>query len=250
LTDLNFIFSFHLWAATESISVMNMLAEQAEKNLTLAVIAADTPGAVTEHEYEDEVHDQYGESHPHKLTYYSCGSSAGYDYDEVKSEYKVLITQLTRRSAFLTMFGLFEHRMSKCLTFMVQLTKCEEGEIKGKGPIEKVHIILKKFIGGKGVADVDHLTKIRNIMIHDDGVATGYKEIRSKNGKKPSAEKRLLRAISRAEGVSVNHFDGVLMDGKFLMYAVSEFNRYITSLEAAIQIYHKEQASERDRSNK
>lgn len=249
MADLNFIFSVHLWAAAESISVMKMLAEQAEKNLSLAVIEADAPGAVTEHEYEDEVYDQYGESRPHQRTYYSCGSSVGYDYDEVKSDYKVLITQLTRRSAYLTMFGLFEHRMSKCLKFMTNLTKYEEGEIKGMGPIEKAHIILKKVIGGRGIADVDHLTKIRNIMIHDDGVATGYKEILSKKGKKTSAEKRLLGAISRAEGVSINNFDGVLLDEKFLTYAANEFYRYITSLEAAVQTYHKEQLGEKGGSN-
>lgn len=222
---------------------MKMLADQAEKNLSLAVVEADIPGGVTEYEYEDEVCDEYGISHPHQRTYYSCGSSVGYDYDDVKSEYKALITQLTRRSAYLTMFGLFEHRISKCLTFMVDLIKCDEREIKGKGPIEKAHVVLKKFIGGKGIPDVDHLTKIRNIMIHDDGVATDYKKILSKQGKKTPAEKRLLNAINRAKGVSVNYFDGVLMDGEFLMYAVNEFHRYITSLEAAVQTYHKEQAS-------
>jgi len=218
---------------------MKMLAEQAEKNVSLAVKEADEPGAVTEGEYEDEAYDQYGESYPCQRTYYSCGSSVGYDYDEVKSEYKFLVTQLTRRSAYLTIFGLFEHRMSKCLEFMIDLTKYE-GEIKSKGVIEKAHTILKKAIGGKGIADVDHLTMIRNIMIHNDGVATDYKKILTRKGKKTPAEKRLMGAIRRAEGVSVNDFDGVLMDSKFLMYAVNEFNRYIKSLELSVQTYTKE----------
>ena len=217
---------------------MKMLADQAEKNVFLAVKEADEPGAVTEDEYEEEVYDQHGESYPTQRTYYSCGSSVGYDYDEVKSEYKFLITQLTRRSAFLTMFGLFEHRMSKCLEFMIDLTKYEV-EIKG-GPIEKAHTILKEAVGGKGIADVDHLTVIRNIMIHNDGVATNYNKILTKKGKKTSAEKRLLGAIRRAEGILVNDFNGVRMDGKFLMYAVNEFNRYTNSLETAVQTYHKE----------
>lgn len=235
----NFIFSLHLWAVIESISVMKMLAEQAEKNVLLAVKEVDEPGAVTQDEYEEEVYDQYGASHLCQRTYYSCGSSVGYDYDEVKSEYKFLITQLTRRSAFLTMFGLFEHRISKCLGFMINLTNYEGG-VKAMGPIEKAHAILKKALGGKGVADVDHLTVLRNIMIHNDGVAANYKNLMALNSKKTHAENRLLRAIGRAEGVSVNEFNGVLMDGNFLMYAVNEFNRYIQSLEALVQSYHAE----------
>lgn len=224
---------------------MKMLAEQAEKNVLLAVKEADEPGAVTEDEFEDEVYDQNGESYPYIKKYYSCGSSVGYDFDEVKSEYKLLITQLTRRSAYLTMFGLFEHRINNCLKFMIDLTKSEK-ELKGMGPIEKAHKILKKTIGAKGISDVDHLTVIRNIMIHNDGTASDYSEILSRKDKKTPHEKRLLRAVDRTEGVQVNHFDGIIMDEGFLMYAVSEFNRYATSLDAAIQTYHRAQTEESD----
>lgn len=239
MVDINFIFSVHLWSVAESISVMKMLAEQAEKNVFLAVKEADEPGFVTEDEHEEEVCDQYGESHLCQRTYYECGSSIGYDHDEVKSDYKFLITQLTRRSAYLTMYGLFEHRMSQCLGFLINLTGYE-GEIKSKGPIEQAHTIVKKAVGGKNIADVDHLTVIRNIMIHNDGVAKNYTETLTKKSKKTHAEKRLLGAVRRAEGISVNCFDGVLMDDKFLMYVVNEFSRYIQDVEAMVQNYRKE----------
>lgn len=239
MVNLNFIFSVRLWSVIESISVMKMLAEQAEKNVFIALKEADEPGFVSEDEHDEEVYDQYGESHVCQRTYYECGSSIGYDHDEVKSDYKFLITQLTRRSAYLTMYGLFEHRMSQCIEFLIDLTKYEE-EIKSKGPIEKAHTILKKAVGGKSVADVDHLTVIRNLMIHNDGVAKDYNKILTQDGKKTHAEKRLLRAVRRAEGISINYFDGVLMDGTFLMYAVNEFNRYIQDVEAVVQNYHKE----------
>lgn len=153
---------------------MKMLAEQAEKNVLLAVKEADEPGAVTEEEFEDEVCDQYGESYPYTKKYYSCGSSVGYDLDEVKLEHKFLIAQLTRRSAYLTMFGLFEHRISNCLAYMVELTNFEKEKIKSMGAIEGAHEVLTKAIGAKGVSNVEHLKVIRNIMTHNDGVARDY----------------------------------------------------------------------------
>ncbi|MGY2397734.1 hypothetical protein [Pseudomonas sp. SDO5271_S396] len=238
MSNLNLAFSFNIFTLAQSILVMKMLAEQTEKNVLLALKEADEPGAVTEKEFEDEGYDQYGESRPFTNKYYSCGSSFGYDADEVKFEHKFLITQLTRRSAYLTIFGLFEHHIGNCLKFMIDLTKNEE-ELKSKGTIEKFHYILKQSVGAKDIADVDHLTVVRNIMTHSDGTAKDYNEIRSRKYKKPS-EKRLLRAIDRVEGVRINQFDGLVMDESFLIYAISEFNRYATSLDTAIQNYHRE----------
>lgn len=139
------------------------------------------------------------------------------------------------------MFGLFEHRMSQCLNLMVELSGYAD-PIKG-GAIEKTHFMLTKVIGGKEIIDIDHLTVIRNIMAHSDGIAVGYHAYLGKNGRKTDSEKRLLQTICRAQkemsGLSVNDFDGVLMDDTFLMYAVSEMKRYIGSLEIAVQAYHK-----------
>lgn len=239
LAKLDFIFSVHMCAISESISVMRMLAEQAEKNVVLALKEADEQGAVKEHEHEEEAYDQYGESYVRQRTFYSCGSSVGYDYDEVLMTHKFMITQLTRRSAFLTMFGLFEHRMSQCLGFMLELTGFE-GKLKGMGPIEKAHSMLKKVIGGKGIADLDHLTVIRNVMAHSDGTAKGYRVTSTRKGRKNSSEKRMLSALRKTKGISVNIFDGVLMDEVFLEYAVCEFHRYVNEMEAAVQMYHAE----------
>jgi hypothetical protein len=245
LAKLDFIFSVHMWALSESISVMRMLAEQAEKNVALALKEADD--SIKEHEHEEETYDQYGESYVRQRTFYSCGSSIGYDHEEVLSTHKFVITQLTRRSAFLTMFGLFEHRMSQCLEFMLELTGFE-GELKGMGPLEKAHSMLKKVIGGKDITDLDHLTVIRNVMAHSDGTAKGYREISTRIGKKSPSEKRVLSAIRRTEGVSVNFIDDVLMDERFLEYAVADFKRYVGEMEAAVQRYHAEYGSESSKS--
>ncbi|WP_338628394.1 hypothetical protein [Yersinia intermedia] len=233
----HFLFSFQLWEATSSISVMKMLAEQTEKNVTLAVKEADEPGAITKGEYEDEAEDQFGEYFSFQRIYYTCGSCIGDDREEVRSEYIRLITQLTRRSAFLTIFGLFEHRISECLQFMINLSDYKEG-ISGKGVIEKTHTILKKVFEGKLILDVDHLTVIRNIMIHNDGVAKNYNKLLNLKSKKTHAEKRLLNAVRRTEGITINDFDGVLMNSNFLMYAVGEFERYVKSLETVVKTYH------------
>lgn len=245
MTKLDFLIGFQLWEASSSISVMKMLAGQAEKNVVQAISEANLPGAVKHGTYDDEILDEYGEVRLIVQDYYVCGSCVGNDYDEVKSEYIHLISQLTRRSAFLTIFGLFEHRMIECMKFMISLSGYTDDSkrMNRREKLEDCHTILKDVIGGKSIADVDHLIILRNIMAHNDGYASNHNEIAHRKDKKTDGEKRQLRAIHRAEsensGISVNDFNGVLMDGTFLMYTVGEINRYVESLEAAVQAYHK-----------
>lgn len=238
-------FSVKLWGATSSIPVMKMLAEQAEANISRALSDADKPGGVEMGEFPDERYHEDGSVTKFQRTYYSCGSCVGYDQDEVSSTYKHLIAQLTRRSAFLTIFGLFEHRMVDCLELMDDLS-CKTTD-KTHKTVEDCHKRLKGNFGGKNIKDVDHLAVIRNIMAHSDGVADNYKILSCKQTKKTDAEKRLLRAIPRAmaenAGVSITVFDDVLMDDRFLMYAVNEFERYINELSIAVRIYQTQMSS-------
>jgi|GEM_PF-1305906 len=239
LTVARFFFNTILWAAAASVPVMKMLAEQAEANITRALIDADKPGAVQSGEFEDERHHEDGGVTTYKRTYYSCGSCVGYDESEVKSEYKHLIAQLTRRSAFLTMFGLFEHSMVDCLDLMDDLS-CNLTDKKYK-TVEDCHKRLKENFGGEKIKDTDHLTIIRNIMAHSDGVADNFNLISSKKTKKSDGEKRLLRAIRRTEvenaGILLTNFNNVLMDDSFLMYVAREFQRYIEELNAAVLVF-------------
>ncbi|WP_230851558.1 hypothetical protein, partial [Pseudomonas savastanoi] len=89
--------------------------------------------------------------------------------------------------------------------------------------------------GVRDLDDVDHLTMIRNIMSHNDGEATEYQKTLCKTGRKNEFEKRLVKAIKRTEGVKVNIFNGLIVDERFLTYAVTEFSRYAAALEKAIQ---------------
>lgn len=150
-----------------------------------------------------------------------------------------LIVQLTRRSVFLTIFGLFEHRMVDCLALMDDLSS--KTTDKTRKTIEDCHKRLKRNFGGKSIKDVDHLAVIRNIMAHSDGVAEDYKTLSCKKTKKTEYEKPFLRAIPRAmaenAGVSINMFNDILMDDRFLMYAVGEFERYVNELNTAVRTY-------------
>lgn len=242
-TMKDFLIKFPLWEASSSIRVMKMLAEQAEKNIAIAVKEADQPGAVHEGEYPDEVCDTDGEWHTFLATYYECGSCIGLDYDEVKSEYKHLITQLTRRSAFLTIYGLFEHRMIGCLDFLKTRSNYND-ELKNKGVIEKTQEILKKVYGAKNLSDTDHLTILRNIMVHNDGIAEKYNETLDKKTKKTDKEKRLLKSIRRAQGIEVNDYNTVIMRNDFLPYVISEFERYIKAIEEVVIDYENKNATQ------
>ncbi|MDF5705109.1 hypothetical protein ONS79_16080 [Aeromonas hydrophila subsp. hydrophila] len=239
MARLTFPFFIHLWETTSSVAIMKMLAEQAEKNVERVIKEA----VVMEGRYWDEAPNEYGEDFPFERTYYTCGSCIGYDHDDVKSEYIHLLTQLTRRSAFLTIFGLFEDRMGKCMSIMTKLSGYTYENKKKLGVVEKTHFVLGNVFGGGDISDVEHLTIIRNVMAHCDSVAHDYKSISVSKEKKTERQNRLLRAIRRAEdeksGISVNYFNRVLMDERFLMYTVGEIQRYVDSLETAIQTYCK-----------
>ncbi len=80
-------------------------------------------------------------------------------------------------------------------------------------------------------------------MTHNDGIATDYHKVFCKKEKKTEFEKRLVKAIERTEGVEVNPFNNIIVDERFLRYAVAEFNRYATGLEQTIQSLHRQSPS-------
>lgn len=235
-------FSFKLWEATSSIRVMKMLAEQAKMNVSRAVSDSDLPGAVTEGEIEEDVEDEEGNWHTYPIPYFTCGSCSGYEAEKVKLQYQHLVSQLTRRSAFLTMFSLFEHRMVGCLEVMDKLSGVETK--KTFKTVEDCHKRLTGTIGANDIMDIDHLTVIRNIMAHSDGVAENYHGLIKPNVKKNELQKRQIKALHRLikanARISVTDFNNVLMDDGFLDYAVSEFERYVTKVDAAVRQYQKQ----------
>jgi len=237
-------FSIKLWEATSSIDVMKMLANQAETTITRSLSEADLPDAVTQGELEQDAVDEEGNWHSFMVPYFSCGSCSGYDAEEVREKYKHLISQLSRRSAFLTMFGLFENRMIGCLDVMNILS----GEVSNKvfKTLDDCHKKLRT-IGVQDIMDADHLAVIRNIMAHSDAVAVNYHALLKPNVKTSESQKRQIRGLHRAisdnAGISISDFNVVVMDERFLDYAVREFERYVTEVDAAIRNYQKQISS-------
>lgn len=241
MAKLDFLFCAVVWEATASVGIMHELADQAEQSISRAVSQSLEPGAVKISEYDDVITDENGRDYFITRDCYVYGPCADLYEEDVLQEYNYLISQLTRRSAFLTIFGLFEYHMKQCLELMLSLTNYS-GKLNN-GVIENTHTVLKKGIAGKGVQDVNHLIKLRNILAHENGAAVDYHLIKNKTCKKTGPENKLINAITRLarenSGVSVNDFNGVLMDDTFLTYAVNDINRYVKEMEQAIQAYWK-----------
>lgn len=223
MANLGFLFSVRLFEATSSIETMKMLADQARRNIELALREAREPGAIREMEIEGIRTGNDGEPTPYPVTYYAYGPCYQDNEYEVLLEYDNLITQLTRRSALLTIYGLFEHGINGSLELMRHISGYN-AHIKD-GVTGQTHKVLTEVIGGN-VRDVSHINKIRNIMAHNDGILRG-------NDKK---------AVKRAEdeGADIQVIFGkVHLGDDFLDYVVEELSRYLKEMVEAIQIYHK-----------
>ena len=234
-----FFFSLQLWGATSSIPVMKMLADQAEGNIARVVSDAFISETSSSGTFEEDNFSQHGVFlGSHKRTWYSYGSCVGYDQDEVASQYRHLIAQLTRRSAFLTMFSIFEYNIIECLKLMTELTNTE---YFSRPSLERCHTLLTSHIGGGSIKNVDHLIVIRNIMAHNNGVAENYKELLNCRKKTSDSQKRLVRELLRILesdcGITITNLNELNMDSRFLDYVISEFHRYTFELRTAVYAY-------------
>lgn len=234
-----FFYSQVLWSATASISVMKMLAVQAEENVTRAVSEEVITRISSFGSYDEDRYDNSGNCiGAWQRDYFTCGSCYGHDENEVEAEYKYLITQLTRRSAYLTIFGIFEHRIIDCLKIMAELTG---KEVRKRPSVEDCHNLLTSEIGAKGIVDLNHLIAIRNVMAHSDGVAVNYDSLFERKDSLRGADRKFIDGVTRAVsgdcGISITMFNNLNMDGQFLDYAIGEFEQYAYKLEAAVHAY-------------
>ena len=76
-------------------------------------------------------------------------------------------------------------------------------------------------------------------MAHNDGVAENYHSLANSTLKKSREIRAVHRAMNENAGITVNIFDEVLMNDRFLEYVVGEFDRYVRELEAAVLSYQK-----------
>lgn len=73
MANIGFLFSVRLFEAESSIETMRMLADQARRNIELALSEAREPGSIRTLEIEDYRTGDDGEPVPYPVTYYAYG---------------------------------------------------------------------------------------------------------------------------------------------------------------------------------
>lgn len=209
---------------------MRTLIDQTETSVSKAIEEINNCRSLDFVEYDEVSEDGY----PYKQKMYNYKGISGYDEDDVKSEYIFLIEQLSRRSAYLTIFGLFEHHLEGCCKLMISIAHHGVSfEDMENGTIEKTHRVLAKVITkgeSKRIPDIMHLLKIRNIMAHDNALV--------KEEKKLNVERALRRICNEGGGIFTLESNVVHLDERFLPYVIGEFERYHSQMELAIQEYY------------
>lgn len=208
---------------------MMLLVEQTESVIahTLSDISNDsnvTVGQVIE--YAEEGSEMM-------VNLYSYKGLSGYDESDVKEDYGLLIEQLSRRSTFLTLFGLFEYHLEACCRLMIAMSDYSTpfDEMKN-GTVDKAHRLLKHILAEEKkskASNLEHLLIIRNLLAHNNGMILN------------DSRKSLVRALRRIEndkaGIS-NDTLSIRLNAPFLPYVVSEFRRYYEQMESAIQSFY------------
>lgn len=237
MSNTRFFFSVSLFGATSSIPVMRMLTEEAERSIANSISNAQ----VEEGEYTEEHKDEQGEPYLRTREVYSCGPCADYDASEASERYKHLITQLTRRAAFLTIFGIFEYNMAACTKLMVEQSGYDSEKLP-RGVVEAAEEALKKAIGCKKAPDLKPLSLVRNLLAHNDGKYYEYNAVKNKPDTERSKKERrqflaFEQAIKEYSGLYINDFHSIVMDDMFLTQAVDTIEIFAKMLFDEVNHY-------------
>ncbi|KAA6093785.1 MULTISPECIES: hypothetical protein [unclassified Pantoea] len=231
---------FFLALAMTGVSVrrdMMLLVEQTESVIahTLSEIVGDSNVIV------EQVSDCAEDGSEIMVDLYSYKGLSGYDECDVKEDYGLLIEQLSRRSTFLTLFGLFEYHLEACGRLMAGMSGYSPpfDEMKN-GTVEKTHRLLKHILADEKKSkssNIEHLLIIRNLLAHNNGMILNDRR------------KCLVRALRRIEndkgGVSSNTLS-IQLNAPFLPYVVSEFRRYHEQMESAIHSFYLKKSPSQD----
>ncbi|MDJ0042587.1 MULTISPECIES: hypothetical protein [Pantoea] len=223
---------FFLALAMTGVSVrrdMMLLVEQTESVIahTLSDISNDSNVTVGQvFEYAEDGSEMM-------VNLYSYKGLSGYDESDVKEDYGLLIEQLSRRSTFLTLFGLFEYHLEACCRLMIAMSDYSTPfEKMENGTVQKTHRLLKHILAEEKenkASNIEHLLIIRNLLAHNNGMILNDRR------------KCLVRALRRIEndkgGVSSNTMS-IQLNASFLPYIVSEFRRYHEQMESAIHSFY------------
>lgn len=230
-----------LWDASMSTSEMRTLAEHTETSICTLLREINQEGAI---QYDHQLI-EYDEENISSYDFFYYNGVSGDSESEVKIEYERLISQLYRRSAFLTIFGTFEYHLDKCLKKMLDISRSVEVRSNlNKGIPFRAHIILTTVIAAGTstvIENIDHLRVIRNFIAHNNGFINGYSNLLNSDTRTAKEESVVLsiRKGIEAQVLSMDCFDEIFLNDSFLTYTVTEINRYIKQMSDAVEDYHQ-----------
>lgn len=230
MARIGLFFMYPFWDASMSTNEMKTLAEHTEDSISRSLAGINQEGAI---QYEQQLI-EYDEEHSSLYEFYHYKGVSGDSESEVRLKYQLLISQLYRRSAFLTIFGKFEYHLNICLDKMLELSSSTETRVdRNKGIPARVHNILTSVITlgiqSPVIEDIDYLRVIRNHIAHHNGFIT------------PSNESKRL-AIEKAQEAHILELDShneIYLSETFLTHTVAEFERYILEMNTAVENYYK-----------
>lgn len=228
MAELGNIMRFMVHDAIISITMMKILADEIEGMIKVGVDKIRKPGEVRYTEISIPIDEDITITED----VYSYKGIFSRDKEETINEYIYKVTQLGRRSAFLTIYGMFEYHLEECCKEIITISKfpLEYNDLKG-GSLEKTNLVLSKIILAKPIsnnAKIEHLKSIRNTMAHNNA------KVRPSDG----AQKKALRAMEKIHcGLSVNEHGDINLDIKFLNHAISEFEIYYQEIDNALIVY-------------
>lgn len=219
--------------------IMEDLAEQADKNISELVRKAELPGAIEITKWEDVEEDEYGKAHHVPCLYYSYGPcSSSSSAEEVILEYKNLISNIYRRTAFLSIYSFFEHILNRLYEELVDITGYKStGRL---GVFDKINcaLNLKKIYINQ--FHVKELSFIRNSLAHNDGDLK--KVVRAiERSEKPShqelASYEAVKSLSsKCMGVSLSTTHRIYLKDNFLECSIKEISCYFKELKLAFEL--------------
>lgn len=229
------------WDARMSVGEMRTLAEHTESSICTLLGEINQKDAI---QYEHQLI-EYDEENISSYNFFYYDGISGDSESEVKIKYEHLISQLYRRSAFLTIFGTFEYHLDKCLKRMLDISRSSEMKSNiNKGIPFRAHIILTTVIAAGAstvIENINHLRVIRNFIAHNNGFINGYSDLLNSDIR-TEKEGGVVLSIGKgieAQVLNMDCFDEIFLNDSFLSYTVTELNRYIQQMSDAVEDYHQ-----------
>jgi hypothetical protein len=192
----------------------------------------DMQASDTFNQYESEKQQHFidDDDHPHVVEEYR--GLDGYDFD-LRSLFRDYFPSLQRRSAFLTIWGYFEHELNElCSLYKHEKSYAVDlSDIAGKG-IDRSTKYLARVAGLNMRQDsqewrkIKQLRALRNAIAHQDG------KLLTKKGN-PSVE--LITFVDDNSNFLEKDGDNVLLKEGFLMFVVDAFRSYFGLIAESIK---------------